>query len=79
MCRLSLVSESGGCFPVEACGLLTVVASLVAEHRLWVCRLQWWLHADSIAAALGLRCSKACGIFLHQEPNWCPLHCQVDS
>jgi len=31
---LSLVSDSGGYFPVEVCGLLITVASLVAEHRL---------------------------------------------
>ena len=32
--RLSLVSESGGYFPVGDCGLLIAGASLVAEHRL---------------------------------------------
>ena len=33
-CRLSLVVASGGYSPVEVCRRLTVVASLVAEHRL---------------------------------------------
>ena len=34
-CGLSLVLESRGCSLVAACRLLTAVASLVAEHRLW--------------------------------------------
>ena len=50
-----------GLFPVEVCGPLTAVASLAADHRPWVCRLQWWLHLDSVAVALGLRCSEARG------------------
>ena len=27
----------------------------------------------------GLSCSAACGIFLDQGSNWCPLHCKVYS
>ena len=79
MWGLSLVSESRAYFPVEVCGLLIAVASLVAEHRLSACRLQWWLHMDSVAVALRLRCSEACGIFPDERSNWCPLHCQADS
>ena len=33
----------------------------------------------SIVAAHGLSCSVACGIFLDQVSNLCPLHWQVDS
>ena len=57
--------------------------------------LTWWLlllqstgsrHAGSLAAALcsavgvhGLSCPVACGIFLDQGSNLCPLHWQADS
>ena len=34
LCGLSLVAASGGYSVVVVCGLLTVVASPVAEHRL---------------------------------------------
>ena len=33
----------------------------------------------SVVAAHGLSCSVACGIFLDQGLNSCPLHWQVDS
>ena len=33
----------------------------------------------SVFVAHGLSCSVACGIFLDQELNLCPLHWQVDS
>ena len=33
----------------------------------------------SIVVAHGLSCSVACGIFLDQGSNLCPLHWQVDS
>ena len=52
-------------------GLLVVVASLVAKHRLWVVSL--------IVVACGLSCSKACGILQDQGSNPCALHWQVDS
>ena len=49
--------------------------------------LQWLLllqsmgsrHAGSVVVVHGLSCSAACGIFLDQGSNPCPLHWQVDS
>ena len=58
-----------------SCGdlrLLIVVASLAAEHGLLGARA-------SVVVAHGLRCSAACGIFLDQGLNLCPLHWQMDS
>ena len=52
-------------------GLLTVAASLVAEHRLQTRRLSSVAHGPS--------CSAACGIFPDQGSNPCPLHWQADS
>ena len=76
---------------VVVCGLLIVVASLVAEHRLQVRGPQQLWHTGSVVVALGLQsagsvvvayglsCSAACGIFLDQGSNPCPLHWQADS
>ena len=36
-------------------GLLIVVASLVAEHRLQACGLQWLKHIGSVIAGYGSR------------------------
>ena len=58
-----------------SCGelrLLTAVASLDAEHGL----LGTWA---SVVVAHGLSCSAACGIFLDEGSNPCPLHWQMDS
>ena len=57
---------------IEASRLLIAVASLVAEHGF---QGAW----ASVVAVHGLSCPKACGIFLDQGLNRCPLHCQVDS
>ena len=46
--------------------LLIAVASLVVEHR--------FLSAGSVLSS-----SPACGIFLDQGSNLCPLHWQVDA
>ena len=35
VCGLSLIVQSGGCPPAAARRLLTALASLAAEHRLW--------------------------------------------
>ena len=35
LCCFSLIAGSEGCSPVEVLGILAVVASLVAERRLW--------------------------------------------
>ena len=51
-------------------GLLTVVASLVEEHRL--------ATQASRVAARGFSCPVACGIFLDQGSNPCPQPWQVD-
>ena len=40
VCGLSLVVANRGYSPVVGCGLLLVVPSLVAEHGLWMLRLQ---------------------------------------
>ena len=39
---------------------------------------QLW-HMGSVVVACELSCSAACGIFLDQGSNLCPLHWQVDS
>ena len=76
---------------VELHGLLIAVASLVAEHRLQAHGLQQLWHMGSVVVARGLQstgsvvvahqlsCSVACGIFLDQGLNPCPLHWQADS
>ena len=70
---------------VVVCRLLIAVASLVAEHRLQVHGLQQLWHtgsvvvarglwsAGSVVVAHGLNFSTACGIFLDQGLNACPL------
>ena len=64
---------------VAVSSLLIAVASLAAEHELQARRLQQLWHAGSVVVAHGLSCSAACGIFLDQGLNLCPLHWQVDS
>ena len=65
-------------------GLLIAVASSVAElglRRAWASEaasLQA-LECRSVVVVQGHSCSKACGIFLDQASNPCPLHWQVDS
>ena len=72
-------------------GLLTAVASLVAEHglqaqglrQLWCVRsvvvARGLQSAGSVVVAHSLSCSAAGGIFLGQGSNPCPLHWQADS
>ena len=60
-------------------GPLTIVASLVAEHRLQTRRLSSRGSPGSVAVAHGPSCSAACGIFPDQGSNPCPLHWQADS
>ena len=72
----SSCSERGLLF-VAVCRLLIVMASLVAEHRLQVRRLR---SCGSRALERRLSsCFVACGIFLDQGSNPCPLHWQADS
>ena len=68
----SLVAVSGGYSLAVTCWLLTTVAFLVVEHRLWGLRA-------SVMMAHGLRCSRASGIFPDQGWNPCLLHWQWDS
>ena len=70
---LSSCSEQG-LFFVVVCGLLIVVASLVAEQGLQARELQQLWHAGPVVVAHGLSCSAACGIFPDQGSNPCPLH-----
>ena len=58
LCELSLVGVSGGTLAVVR-RLLTAVAFFVAEHGL--------KNTGSVAAAHGLSCSAACGIFLIRD------------
>ena len=76
---LSLVMASRGLLFVAVHGLLTAVASLVAEHGLQAHGLQQLWHAGSVVVVHGLSCSAACGIFPDQGSNLCPLHWQEDS
>ena len=43
------------------------------------CRAQALGAQASVVVVLGLSCPIACGIFLNQGSNQCPLHWQVDS
>ena len=63
------VSELASCCTSE---LLIAVGSLIAEHELQVSRV-------SVVVAHVLSCPAACGIFLDQGSNLCPLHQQADS
>ena len=70
MCFLSLVAVSGGSSLVVRRGLLIVVASFVAKHRL---SGMWALvDAGSVVVAHRLSCSMAPGIFLDQGSNRFP-------
>ena len=82
-CRLSLVAVSGAtlhcrvrashCSGFSCCGAwaLGAWASVVVAHGLQ--------SAGSVVVAPGHSCSVACGIFLEQGSNPCPLHWQADS
>ena len=71
------------CSLVSVCGLLITVTSLVIEHGLW----STWTSVAVVglssfasrALGHGLSCSTACGIFLDQGSDLCPLHWQADS
>ena len=62
-----------GLLSVAVRGLLTAVASLVAEHGLQVPGLQCLWHSGSVVVGPGLSCSAAWGIFRDQDSNPCPL------
>ena len=87
---LSSCGQQGLLFVVVH-GLLIVVASPAAEHRLQAHGLQQLWHEGSVVVARGFQstgsaavahepsCSAACGIFPDQGSNPCPLHWQADS
>ena len=66
-----------GLLSVVARILLISVASLVVEHGLYRHRGSW--RAGSGVALRGLGCPAACGIFLEEGSNPCPVHCQAES
>ena len=57
----SLVETRRG-YSVAVLRFLTVMASLVAEHRLQASGFQLWQHTGLVAVAQRLSCSAACGI-----------------
>ena len=80
----SVVGASRGYSLAEVTGLLTVVASLVEQHSLYIA----WASVvvvpglqstDSVVVVHGLSCSAACGIF--PDHRWNPrlLHWWKDS
>ena len=69
--RISLVAVSRGSSLVVFCRPLITGASLVAQHGLW--------GTGSVVVTQELGCPTACGMFLDQGSNPCPLHWQVDS
>ena len=68
---LSLVASSG-----DHCSLRCAGLSL---SRPLLLRSTGSRRAGSVVLAHGPRCSAACGIFLDQGSNPCPLHWQADS
>ena len=68
--RLSLVVEGDGYSPVAVRGLLLGGFSC-SEHA--------FESAGWVFVVRGLSCSMACGIFLDQGSNLCPLHWPVNS
>ena len=64
--------------------LLIAVAALVMEHKLEglqasVVAALRLSSTISVVGTHGLSCPVACGIFLNQGSNPCPLHWQADS
>ena len=70
-CRLSLVVVSGGYSSLRCAGFSLRWLLLLRSTGLW--------SAGSTVVAHGLCCSAACGIFLDQGSNPCPLQWQADS
>lgn len=71
-CARAFSTCSKPCYSVVAVHRhLVSEASLIREHRLQG-------RQASVVVGLGLSCTMACGIFLGQELNLCPLNWQVD-
>ena len=82
-CRLSPVAASSGYFSLWCAGFslqwLLLLQSTDSTHPVFSsCGLQAPEHRLNVAAH-ELICSTACGMFLNQELNPCPLHWQADS
>ena len=79
---LSLVAASGGYSSLWCAGLLRWLLLLLSTGSRCMgfssCGSRA-LEQGSVVVAHGLSCSAACGIFLDQGSNPCPLHWQVDS
>ena len=72
--------QASHCGGFSYCGAqaLGTRTSLVTAQGLSSCG-SWALENRLSSVAHGLSCSAACGIFLDQGLNLCPLHWQVDS
>ena len=82
LCRrssASLAAVSRSYSLVAVFRLLIAVSSLVAEHRLSVTQVLVVMACGLIVVAHRLSCPVACGIFLDQGSDLCPLRWQADS
>ena len=72
VCRLSLIADSRG---------YSLLVGARTSHRSGFSSCGAWARGmgASVVVAHRLSCSRACGIFLDQGLNPCPLHWQVDS
>ena len=68
-----------GCSLVSVHEPLIEVASLAVEHGSRAHGLRQLQPLGSVVAVHGLSCSTACGIFLDEGLNLCPLNWQLDS
>ena len=73
MLGLRCCARASHCGGFSCCGAqaLGTWASVAVARRLW--------SSGSVVVVHGLSCSAACGIFLDQGSNQCPLHWQADS
>ena len=74
------LGEGGAGLLLHLLGLLFAVASLVAEHRrVGHTNFSGCQHSGSVVVVHQLSSPEACGIFLDQGSNQCPLCWQVDT
>lgn len=77
---LAVCNEWGGHSLVVVRGRLIAVATLVAEHELGCVGFSsCGQGAGSLIVAHELRCPIACGVFIDQGSDWCPLLYKKDS
>ena len=86
VCRLSLVAASGGYSSLRCTGfslLWLLLLQSTGSRRAGFSSCSTWAQQlrrkGSVVVVHGLSCSVACGIFLDQGSNLCPLHWQEDS